>query len=44
VNYAQSAENGMQIGLVNVLTQTTSWFSEFPKAVAPVMLFANWRF
>ncbi len=44
VNYAQSAENGIQVGFVNVLTQTTGWFSEFPKNVAPVMLFANWRF
>ena len=43
VNFADSAESGIQIGFVNILLQNT-WFSDFPKAVAPVMILANWRF
>ncbi len=44
VNYADSAENGVQIGLVNIIAETKKWFGEFPKAVAPVLIRANWRF
>ena len=44
VNYAQAAASGVQIGLVNIIPENTAWFSELPKAVAPGMIFVNWRF
>lgn len=44
VNFAKDMDGGVQIGLVNVIQSTRSWFSEFPRAVAPFFLIANWRF
>ncbi len=44
VNYAETAENGIQLGAINIINQTESWFDEFPDAVAPGMIFINWRF
>ncbi len=43
VNYAERADTGVQLGLLNLLPQN-KWFSEFPDALAPGMVFVNWRF
>ncbi len=43
LNYAETAENGVQIGLINIIPQNV-WFSELPDALAPGMVFVNWRF
>jgi hypothetical protein len=43
VNYAETAENGAQIGLVNIMPQN-EWFTELPDALAPGMVLVNWRF
>ena len=42
-NYAETAENGVQIGLINIIPQN-AWFTELPEALAPGMVFVNWRF
>ena len=44
VNYAQTANDGLQIGLVNIINETRNWFADFPNEVAPAMVFVNWRF
>ena len=44
VNMAMTAEAGVQIGLINIMSQTETWFSNFPDEVAPGMVFVNWRF
>ena len=44
VNYAEAADAGVQIGLVNIIRQNTSWFTELPEQLAPAMIFVNWRF
>lgn len=44
VNYAEKTSSGVQIGLVNVIPMNKSFFGDFPGAVAPYMLLANWRF
>jgi len=43
VNYAETAETGVQIGLINLIPQN-AWFSDLPNALAPGMIFINWRF
>lgn len=43
VNYAETAETGAQIGLVNLIP-SNAWFSELPDELAPGMIFVNWRF
>jgi hypothetical protein len=42
-NWADTAQDGVQIGLVNIIAQN-KWFDNFPDEVAPGMLFVNWRF
>ena len=42
VNYAVTVENGMQVGLVNLMPQN-EWFTAFPDEVAPVMVIVNWQ-
>ena len=44
VNMAMTAEAGVQIGLINIMSQTEEWFSNFPDEVAPGMVFVNWRY
>jgi len=44
INFARRVPTGVQIGLINVIQETQGWFDEFPEAVAPAMLFLNWRF
>lgn len=43
LNYAETAETGIQIGLINIIPQN-EWFTELPEALAPGMIFVNWRF
>lgn len=43
LNYAETAETGVQVGLINLIP-TNAWFSELPNALAPGMVFVNWRF
>jgi len=43
INYAETAETGVQIGLINLIPEN-AWFTEMPKALAPGMVFVNWRF
>ncbi len=43
-NYADTGANLIQIGLINIIAQTKDWFGHFPKALAPFMVIANWRF
>jgi hypothetical protein len=42
VNVAESAETGVQVGLVNVMPRN-AWFSKLPDELAPVMVFVNWQ-
>ena len=44
VNMAMTAEEGVQIGFINIMSETEKWFSNFPDEVAPGMVFINWRF
>jgi len=43
VNYAERAEAGVQIGLVNVMPEN-EWFTELPDELAPGMVIVNWCF
>lgn len=43
INFAETADSGLQLGLGNIISEN-SWFKEFPNAVAPGMVFVNWRF
>jgi len=43
VNYAETVESGLQVGLVNIMPQNP-WFTDVPNALAPGMVFLNWRF
>jgi len=44
VNIAATADKGLQLGLVNIMKESKTWFTEFPREVAPAMVLANWRF
>ena len=44
VNMTMTAEEGVQIGVINIISQTDKWFSNFPNEVAPGMVFVNWRY
>ncbi len=44
VNFADAVDHGLQVGLLNVIYETTEWFQELPNAAAPGMVFVNWRF
>jgi len=45
INYATEIEEpGIQVGLVNIIRETDTWFRGVPKSVAPGMVFVNWRF
>lgn len=43
INFAETAETGCQIGLVNLIP-SNRWFSGLPDELAPGMVFLNWRF
>jgi hypothetical protein len=44
VNIAARADGGVQLGAVNIIRDNNAWFQECPKALAPAMIVANWRF
>jgi len=44
INYADTCQKGVQIGLINVMNETRHWFTNLPHEVAPVMVFVNWRY
>ena len=43
LNYAETVDTGLQIGLINIIPQN-ELFTELPNALAPAMVFVNWRF
>lgn len=43
LNYAKATKTGIQLGFINVIPENTKWFSDFPKSIAPFMIFINWR-
>lgn len=43
VNYAATADNLFQLGLVNIIADNP-WFSNFPGEFAPGFIIANWSF
>lgn len=43
INYAETADKGVQVGLINIMNQTKKWFSNFPNEIAPGMVIVNWR-
>jgi len=44
VNYVDESDSGFQIGLLNIIHNNKSWFSNFPSELAPWMILVNWRF
>jgi hypothetical protein len=44
INYAEKADLGVQVGLLNIIRENNKWLGELPSAVAPAMVFVNWRF
>jgi hypothetical protein len=44
VNFADTCDKGIQIGLINIMNQTKEWFTNFPNEVAPGMVLVNWRY
>lgn len=44
INFADTCDKGLQIGLINVMNQTKGWFTNLPNEVAPGMVLVNWRF
>jgi hypothetical protein len=43
VNFADAAETGVQIGVVNLLPRN-QWFAGLPDELAPGMVVINWCF
>lgn len=43
INYAETVDTGLQIGLINIIPRNPV-FTELPNALAPAMIFVNWRF
>jgi hypothetical protein len=43
VNYAQTADPGVQIGPLNLMPENV-WFDQLPNELAPGMILVNWRF
>ncbi|WP_020675380.1 LA_2272 family surface repeat-containing protein [Geopsychrobacter electrodiphilus] len=44
INFAESSDKGVQVGLINIMNNTKDWFRNFPNEIAPVMVLVNWRF
>jgi hypothetical protein len=44
VNFAELSQKGVQIGLINIMGETKSWFRNFPNEIAPAMVLVNWRY
>ncbi len=43
LNYAKTAESGVQLGLINLIP-SNEWFTALPHELAPGMPVVNWRF
>ncbi|MFO7830440.1 MAG: hypothetical protein R6V18_00490 [Desulfuromonadaceae bacterium] len=44
VNFAETVEKGLQVGLLNVIKNNVYWFGAMPEQVAPMMVLVNWRY
>lgn len=44
INFADTCDKGVQVGLINIMNQTKQWFTHLPNEVAPGMVLINWRF
>ncbi|APG28175.1 hypothetical protein A7E78_10150 [Syntrophotalea acetylenivorans] len=44
INFADTCDKGVQIGILNIMNQTKGWFTDLPNEVAPGMVFINWRY
>lgn len=44
INFADTADKGVQIGLINIINANKRWFGNFPNEVAPAMVLVNWRY
>lgn len=42
VNYSETANNGIQLSIINRINNTELWFNNFPEDVAPAMILVNW--
>lgn len=43
VNFAETADQGVQIGIINIIQQNP-WFEEFPQSLALAFPIVNWKF
>ena len=43
LNYTAQTNSGFQFGLINIIKTNKVWFKDFPRSLAPVMIFINWR-
>lgn len=43
-NYAQRMDAGVQIGVVNIIGNSSGWFNGLPDELAPGMILVNWKF
>ena len=44
VNFSETVEKGLQIGLLNIMKNNVYWFGAMPEQVAPMMVLVNWRY
>jgi len=44
LNFAEDADAGVQLGVVNIIRSNTRWFTGLPDELAPGMILVNWRF
>lgn len=44
INFADTCDKGVQVGLINIMNQTKGWFTNLPNEVAPAMVLVNWRY
>lgn len=44
VNFAETSDKGVQVGIINIMNNTKDWFTNFPNEIAPAMILVNWRF
>ena len=44
LNVAKTAEDAVQIGLINVIKDKADWFEDLPNEIGPAMVFVNWSF
>lgn len=44
VNFSETVEKGLQVGLLNIMKNNVYWFGAMPEQVAPMMVLVNWRY